>query len=155
MAGCKKCKISWQHDDAENIDRDDRMMRHIVRTAPHESFHGHGRAYGGHGRAHGGALKNLIVSGLRPHLVDLTVPIGFAKYVSPVVDPNDYRYVRMSGWRVAIHRGVSDEQSQYLINHIFQHGPQSVNYVRIYDTLVPASLGPGDRMTLARHFVHD
>src|SRR3989338_4546850 len=102
MAGCKKCKIGWRTDE-ESSDRDDRMMNHIVRTVQttQESFHP--RARRNH-TMHGGALKRMIVSGIRPQLKDLTVPIGFAKYYSPVVNPNDYQYIRMSGWRVAVHR---------------------------------------------------
>lgn len=77
------------------------------------------------------------------------VPVGFARYVSPVVDPGDYNFYNLSAWRVAIPRSTCGPEVRNILNRILQYGPQSVGYARIGDTLVPARLGPGDRQTLA------
>jgi hypothetical protein len=81
------------------------------------------------------------------------VPIGFARYVSPVIDVSDYEYYRVAGWRVAIPRTVPGERVKELLQRIFYYGPQSAGYVRQGDTLIPAVLDPGDRASLAQSAV--
>jgi len=106
----------------------------------------------------GGALRRMTTTHIRPSREDESryisvpgryVPIGFARYVAPVIQPTDYEYYRIAGWRVAVPRSVPGERVKDLLYRIFYYGPQSAGYVRLGDTLVPAVLGPGDRMTLA------
>jgi hypothetical protein len=78
------------------------------------------------------------------------VPVGFARYVSPVPDPLDYEYYRVAGWRVAVPRATPGSRVRDLVVRIFRHGPQSAGYVRMGDTLVPAILETGDRMSMAQ-----
>jgi hypothetical protein len=78
------------------------------------------------------------------------VPIGFARYVPPTIDPSDYEYYRLAGWRVAVPRSIPGFRVQDLLGRIFSYGPQSAGYIRLGDVLVPAILEPGDRMTLAQ-----
>ncbi len=78
------------------------------------------------------------------------VPVGFGAYDSPNLDPMDYIYYRMSGWRVAVPRTTPGPAVRALLLRIYQHGPESAGYARTGSTLVPAALGPGDRRLLAQ-----
>jgi hypothetical protein len=78
------------------------------------------------------------------------VPIGYARYVAPVVDLNDYEYYRLAGWRIAVPRAIPGERVRDLLERVFYFGPSSAGYVRMGSDLVPAILDPGDRMTLAQ-----
>jgi hypothetical protein len=81
------------------------------------------------------------------------VPVGFARYVSPVINVTDYEYYRVGGWRVAIPRTVPGERVKELLYRIFTFGPQSAGYVRMGSSLVPAILEPGDRASLSESAV--
>jgi hypothetical protein len=83
------------------------------------------------------------------------VPIGFAPYVSPVINPAAYDFYRQAGWRVAIPHETPSHLVKGILSRIFSHGPQSAGYVRLGDTLVPAILGPGDRAALAGVALYD
>lgn len=104
----------------------------------------------------GGGLRRMVDGGVGPRREDAHyyapryVPIGFARYVSPIIDPADYTYYQMSGWRVAVPRTVAGPEVRALLLRIYQYGPGSSGYARLGDTLVPAILGPGDRQTLAQ-----
>jgi hypothetical protein len=78
------------------------------------------------------------------------VPVGFARYVPPLIDPYDYEYYRVAGWRVAVPRVIPGFRVRDLFYRIQYYGPQSAGYVRLGDTLVPAILDTGDRMTLSQ-----
>ena len=78
------------------------------------------------------------------------VPVNFGQIASPTLDPYDYIYYRMSGWRVAVPRNTVGPAVRALLLRIYQHGPESASYARVGDTLVPAMLGPGDRQLLAQ-----
>ena len=110
----------------------------------------------------GGALRRMQSTNLAPSrederaLVSLPgryVPIGFARYASPVIDPAKWEYYRVAGWRVAVPRSVPSFRTRDLLYRIFYFGPASAGYVRLGDTLVPAILEPGDRMILAQSAV--
>jgi hypothetical protein len=77
------------------------------------------------------------------------VPIGFAAFESPIISLLDYEFFTFVGFRVAILRTTSNDDINEMLKKIYYYGPQSIGYVRVYDTLVPAALGPGDRMILA------
>lgn len=104
----------------------------------------------------GGGLRRMVDGGVGPRREDehyyapRYVPIGFARYVDPTVDPNDYTYYLLSGWRVAVPRTVPGPAVRALLLRIYQYGPGSVGYARLGDTIVPAILSPGDRQTLAQ-----
>lgn len=141
-------------EDAPAVaDRDDAFMQ-MRRTQ------NRGRADRAPGAAAfgGGALRRAVEMPIAPSREDIAryvtvpgryTPIGFARYTSPVVNPADYSYYRLAGWRVAIPRTTPSERVRDLLYRIFYYGPESAGYVRIGDTLVPAVLGPGDRMSLA------
>lgn len=106
-----------------------------------------------------GALRRMEVGGVVPSREDehrfITVPgryvpVGFARYVPPLIDPYDYEYFRVAGWRVAVPRVIPGFRVRDLLYRIFYYGPQSAGYVRLGDTLVPAILDTGDRMTLSQ-----
>lgn len=104
----------------------------------------------------GGGLRRMVDGGVGPRREDehyyapRYVPVGFARYEDPTVDPANYKYYLMSGWRVAIPRTIPGPAVRALLLRIYQYGPRSAGYARLGDTLVPAILGPGDRQTLAQ-----
>jgi hypothetical protein len=105
--------------------------------------------------AWGGGLRRMTSGGVGPRREDehyyapRYVPVGFARYEDPTVDPDDYTYYLLSGWRVAVPRTVPGPAVRATLLRIYQYGPQSAGYARLGDTIVPAILGPGDRQTLA------
>lgn len=114
--------------------------------------------------AWGGGLRRLANASDRfdasdasgpPYRDPRYVPIGFARYVSPVLNPADYAFYRIAAWRVAVVRTMCSPQVRAILNRIVQYGPQSAGYVRIGDTLVPSVLTPGDRQTLAQTEARD
>lgn len=138
---------------AREPDRDSRALSY----ARHKGAAREGMTPGQRDRAWGGALRRMTVGGVAPsredehRLVSIPsryVPLGFARYVSPLVDPYDYEFYRVAGWRVAVPRTVPGLRVRDLLNRIFYYGPESAGYVRLGDTLVPAILDTGDRMTI-------
>jgi hypothetical protein len=138
-------------------DRDDRALRSATRRAAGREHLTPGTPGGHRDRAWGGALRRMTVGGVTPSREDehrlLTVPgryvpVGFARYVAPLVDPYDYEYYRLAGWRVAVPRTIPGTRVRDLLYRIYYYGPQSAGYVRLGDTMVPAILDTGDRMTL-------
>jgi len=77
------------------------------------------------------------------------MPAEFARFKVPDVDPKEYRIMFAGPWRVVVPKRVGPQHWMALANKIYRHGPQSVGYVVVGDTMVPAQLGPGDRQTLA------
>ncbi len=155
---------SWlEEDDDEELqreDRDDRSLGYSVAKGQLREKLAPSVAGGGHrDRAWGGAQRLVTVGGLGPSRDDEInfvsvpgryVPIGFARYVAPTIDPSDYEYYRLAGWRVAVPRSIPGFRVQDLLQRIMYFGPQSAGYIRMADVLVPAILEPGDRMTLAQ-----
>jgi hypothetical protein len=84
-----------------------------------------------------------------PPVAGRAVPVGFARYVSPVINLGDYQFRRMAAWRVAIPRALPELRVQDLLSRIWDYGPASAGYVRIGETLVPAMLDPGNRAALS------
>jgi hypothetical protein len=112
----------------------------------------------------GGAMRRILSMNLGPSREDQAkyievpgryVPVGFARYKSPVVDPLKYTYYRVAGWRVAVPSSTPGCKAAALIKRIYVYGPQSAGYVRMGDTLVPAIMNSGDRMTLAQSAYFD
>ena len=103
----------------------------------------------------GGGLRRMVDGGVGPRREDehyhapRYVPIGFARYESPVLDPGDYAFYQLAAWRVAVPRSSAGPAARALLRRIYEHGPASAGYARVGDTLVPAILGSGDRRTLA------
>lgn len=163
--GCQNCKrghsVNWLEpdDDPEVVhDRDSRMTQ-FARSKAVLREQMAPRMPGGHRtNAWGGGMRRMVTASVTPSREDVQrfvsvpgryVPIGFGRYNSPVIDPVDYEYYRISGWRVAVPRSTPGERVRELLHRIYHFGPQSAGYVRMGDTLVPAILGPGDRETLA------
>lgn len=148
-------KSYWGDDGEKEADRDSR-------TLAYAGSKGSGREklvpnqFANYADTWGGGLRRMTAGGVGPRREDELVngapryvPVGFARYVDPTVDPGDYTYHLLSGWRVAVPRTVPGPAARALLLRIYQYGPQSAGYARLGDTLVPAILGPGDRQTLA------
>ena len=84
-----------------------------------------------------------------PVVAGRAVPVGFARYIAPVINLGDYVFRRLAAWRVAIPREMEEMRVQLLMQRIWNYGPASAGYVRIGETLVPAMLGPGARNALS------
>lgn len=154
-------KVSWKPPEGkeENLDRDERYMA-FTRAKGSATKALASRTPGGcSSTSWGGAMRRMTSTTLAPSREDEAkfvsvpgryVPVGFARYVSPVPDPLDYEYYRVAGWRVAVPRATPGSRVRDLVVRIFRHGPQSAGYVRMGDTLVPAILETGDRMSMAQ-----
>jgi hypothetical protein len=155
--------VDWREPDDDEPDqgpdRDTRVLQYASCKAAGRE-HMTPRTPGGHrDHAWGGALRRMTDAGVGPSREDEQrrvsvpgryVPVGFARYVAPLVDPYDYEYYNISGWRVAVPRTTPGTRVRDLLHRIFYYGPQSAGYVRLGDSLVPAILEPGDRMTLSQ-----
>ena len=164
---CRSCNTSaqklgrsWLEDDDaddDGVDRDSRTMEHARRKAT--TRENMVPAAAGHqGNTWGGGMRRMVANEIVPSREDAAryvtlpgryVPIGFHKYKSPVLDPSEYRFYRVADWSVAVPRSIPGLRVRDLLYRIYNYGPDSAGYVRIGDTLVPAELSPGDRMTLA------
>jgi hypothetical protein len=152
---------AWHDPDAEPEVENDRDARAVSYAASK----GAGRTRmepatpGGHrDAAWGGSLRRVSDVCVGPSREDEAralgvpgryVPIGYARYISPVADPSDYTYYRIAGWRVAVPRDTPGLRVKELLHRIFYYGPQAAGYVRVGDALVPAILPTGDRATIA------
>jgi hypothetical protein len=149
--------VAWREPAGDPecvLDRD-------ARAARYAGAKGAGRARlepAARSAAWGGALSRVADAGLAPsredegHLYAAAgrhVPVSFARYVSPVIDPYGYEHHRIAGWRVAVPRGAPAAHVEALLRHILRYGPRSAGYARLGDTLVPADLEAGDRAALA------
>jgi hypothetical protein len=145
-------RSNWA-DEAEaepGGDRDARYLRALHRPAS------------GRETMHGGALARHTHTYVAPHREDRHgnrryvapryVPIGFARFSYPGIDPQAYTFIHTFGgmWRVAIPAGSTDQHRAWVLAQIARLGPQGAGFVYVGDTLVPASLGPGDQWTLAQ-----
>jgi hypothetical protein len=103
--------------------------------------------------AWGGALRTTTESDTYATREDdmrgRAVPVGFARYTSPVIDLDDYKFSQLAAWRVAIPRALTNVAANDLLYRIWRTGPASAGYVRIGDMLVPAGLDPGSRSALS------
>lgn len=159
--------VAWQEPDGpasprageDHSDRDTRVMRYAANKAAGREKMTPSMPGGHRDAAWGGALRRMSDATLTPSRQDeyryvaipgRYVPVGFARYVSPVVDPYDYEYYKIAGWRVAVPRSIPGDRVRDLLYRCFYWGPSSAGYVRLGDTLVPAILSSGDRMTLAQ-----
>lgn len=155
--------LGLDDDEDGGPDRDSAAMRNASARGAGRERMLPGLPGGGLGVAWGGALRRMADSGpLAPsredemRLTDIPgryCPVGFARYTSPVVNPWDYTYYRVAGWRVAVPRATPGLRVRDLLYRIEYFGPQAAGYARVGDTLVPAILGPGDRATLANSAV--
>jgi len=108
--------------------------------------------------ASAGALRRLTCSGHAfvspddPRLAAVpgrAVPIGYARYESPVVDTGAFAFYAVAGARLAVPRSTPGCHAAALLRRFYEYGPSSIGYVAIGDTYVPAILSPGDRAALA------
>ena len=156
LAQKKHHPINWSDfTEGESSDRDARAIRHVTSRGASLAKNAPLMVRGSNTRAWGGAQRRMVVGDVGPRREDehyfapKYVPIGFAQYDSPVIDPADYIYYRISGWRVAVPRSMPGPGVRSLLLRIYRYGPQSAGYVRLGDVLVPAILEYDERMTLA------
>lgn len=65
------------------------------------------------------------------------------------IDPSDYMYYYLDGWRVAIPKWQSNIGS--ILIKLRHGGPAAIGYDTVGDTIMPADLDRGDRITLAEY----
>lgn len=155
--------VAWKVKDTSKDEAASRDERHLA------YMRARGRAYntitsttgarkGCGNPVWGGATRRMVSTVIGPSRQDEAkyvsvpgryVPVGFDRYKQDTIDPLSYSYFRVAAWRVAVPNTVPGPKVAALLSRIFFYGPQSAGYVRMGDTLVPAILGPGDRMTLA------
>ena len=110
-------------------------------------------------RNYDSSLRNMLETSIEPSIandyvsLDVSgrhIPLGFAAYVEPNINPLNYNFYYIPGWTIAIPRAIPMNQVNNILNMILYQGPESVGYIRMGDTMVPAVLSPGDRMSLAQ-----
>ena len=142
-----------QRENVEHLgdDRDDRLMQ-TAHALSRPCFMSAAQPLG---RYLGGSLCRATLLDLRgredAYQAPRYVEEGFGRYVSDAdaIMPTDYLYYRMAGWRVAVPRAASLAATQDLLEGIYRKGPAPMGYVRMGDTMVPQSLGPGNRKRVA------
>ena len=105
----------------------------------------------------GGAARRASVEEARvsrsdaaaPRVPGRSVPVGFARFTPVGINLANYKFYSVSGMRVAVDGSMPAPCVQELLQHIREAGPAPAGYVRIADTLVPADLEYGDRLTLS------
>jgi hypothetical protein len=80
---------------------------------------------------------------------DLTIPLRFAYFKPPIVNPKGYRIYQMGSWRLVVPRNVCKEKIQSIYDCIALNGPAACGYMRYYDTLVPNCLTSSDAQLLS------
>lgn len=151
-------KSYWEPPPEPRNDRDARVMGQAQSRAKGaaESVAAFVPTFENREDAWGGGLRRMVRGGIGPRREDehyyaaRYVPVGFARYASPTVNPADYLYYPLSGWRVAVPRTTPGPEIRALLARIYWYGPKSAGYARLGDTIVPALLSPGDRQTLAQ-----
>ena len=78
-----------------------------------------------------------------------TVPIGFTRYRTKLLDTTQYVVILFNGWRVSVPRYWSKEILNAFLIKLKKYGSSSVGYVISGDTLVPANLTYANRAILA------
>lgn len=142
-------------DDASAPDRDSRALEYAAVKAAGRETQAPAQ-FVNRADVWGGGLRRMVEGGVGPRREDehyyapRYVPIGFARYEDPNVDPADYTYYLLGGSRVAIPRTVPGPEVRALLLRIYRYGPRAAGYARLGGTLVPAILEPGDRQTLAQ-----
>lgn len=161
MSRRKLRSVEWREPDEEPEavrDRDARTMQYATHKAVGRERMVPRLPGGCRDSAWGGGLRRMTVSAIAPSREDEQryvaipgryTPIGFARYVSPLIDPYDYELYKIAGWRVAVPRSIPGNRVRDLLHRIYFWGPQSAGYVRMGELLIPAILETGDRMTLA------
>lgn len=148
-------KSYWEDDAPDGDDRDSRTLTTATARAVGREHMAAASGIANREDVWGGGLRRMTSGSVGPRREDehyysaRYVPVGFARYQDPTVDPNDYKYYQLSGWRVAVPWNTPGPAVQALLARIYTYGPQSAGYARLGDTIVPAILSPGDRQTLA------
>ena len=78
-----------------------------------------------------------------------SVPIDFAKFVAPDINTDDFMFYDIPGGRVAVMRWTTPGELANIMKMIQAHGPASIHYVRVHDTVMPNWLGPQNRQLLS------
>lgn len=137
--------------DEERDERDAAVVAAALSAARAATAAAHPAARASRGRRHG-------VAEVRAGREDgREVPIGFARWESPAIDPAGFAWGSLGGWRVAVPRppgpDPGDVATRARFAAVFARlaagGPAAAGYVRVGDALVPAALTPGERATLA------
>lgn len=143
-------------DSDKKIDRDDRALA-MQRSKTKSMLDKIPKSQQKHW---GSATSRFTVASLMPSREDeykrsnvpgRNVPVGFARYVSPVIDPSVFAYYRIAGWRVAVPRTIPAWRVQQLLYLIYNKGPKAAGYARHGDTLVPSFLNYAERATARGH----
>ena len=133
----------WSSDEDEGADRNERALRH-AKTKATGRYSMVPIQFTNREDIFGGGLRRMTTGGVGPRREDENfyapryVPIGFGRYKSPIIDPADYRFERLGGWRVAIPRTVPGPSIRTLLLRIYHYGPSSAG--RAHRRYV----GPGD-----------
>lgn len=100
-----------------------------------------------------GGMNRMVRGSVGPCREDsrrIHTPLRFAEFSDPTVNPTDYHFYTVSGWRIALPRTLSRRDVRALLININRSGPRRFGFTRVADTIVPMFLSPGNRLSLAR-----
>lgn len=78
--------------------------------------------------------------------VNAEIDLGWSRYRSDKINPNDFRFYRYGPWRAALPANVDFESIR---KQLYYGGPDAAGLVLYGDTLVPNGMRVADRQTLA------
>lgn len=77
-----------------------------------------------------------------------SIPIGWMKYKTDMLQTDLYSVYYFAGWRVIMPKYISDVERRFLLRRLYQYGVSSIGYVTVGDTLVPQKLLVSNRQVL-------
>lgn len=78
-----------------------------------------------------------------------SVPIGFAKFVAPDINTDDFMFYDIPGGRVAVMKWTTPGELENIMKMIQAKGPASIHYVRVHDTVMPNWLSPQNKQLIS------
>lgn len=80
-----------------------------------------------------------------------SIPLGFTRFKTDMLDVTRYSIYYFAGWRIAIPKAMNDIQIRYLLRRLYQSGPSAIGYSvgPGGDTLVPSKVLMNNREVLA------
>lgn len=77
-----------------------------------------------------------------------SIPIGWMKYKTDMVQMDMYEVVYFAGWRIILPKFLTWPQKRYLLHRIYEYGPSSVGFVTVGDTMMSEKILVNNRQAL-------
>jgi hypothetical protein len=148
----KESEIEKKDKETREDAKDLEVIRRSKRNGNIQNFAGKNR-YDDYGRGvrteHNTYLEQIPRREDESH--QASVPLGFSRFHTNLIDVTLWNIVNFQGWRIAIPKLMNDVQVRYLLRRMYTDGPSSVGYAVAPggDTLVPKKVLMTNREVLA------